>query len=111
MQGEPHVSRLTAAVVGGLLVLAAVGLDMPWGGVWAMPAEQGGAQAECTAPLSLATATAAELELLPGVGPSLAERIVQDRAANGPFATVEDLDRVKGVGPAMLERVSPYLVP
>lgn len=55
-------------------------------------------------------ATAAELETLPGVGPATAQKIVDDREANGPFATPEDLMRVPGIGPkkfeAMAEQVS-----
>jgi competence protein ComEA len=54
-------------------------------------------------PLDLNTATAAELEALPGVGPSTAAAIVDDRTRNGPFASVDDLDRVPGIGPAKLE--------
>jgi competence ComEA-like helix-hairpin-helix protein len=47
----------------------------------------------------------AELCLLPGVGPGLAERIVADRDAHGPFAGLDDLVRVHGIGPAILERL------
>lgn len=43
-------------------------------------------------------ATAAELDALPGVGPSTAQKIVDDRETNGPFATPEDLMRVPGIG-------------
>jgi competence protein ComEA len=50
-------------------------------------------------------ASAVELEALPGIGPSLARRIVADREAQGPFATVAALDRVPGIGPAMLARL------
>lgn len=49
------------------------------------------------------SATAEELENLPGVGPALAARIIEFRDLNGPFASLEDLDRVSGVGPALLE--------
>lgn len=59
--------------------------------------------------VSLNQADAAALEDLPGIGPVLAERIVKDREAHGPFASVEDLDRVSGVGPAVLERVRDYV--
>ena len=48
--------------------------------------------------IDLNRATAAELDALPGVGPSTAEKIVADREANGPFRTVEDLKRVSGIG-------------
>lgn len=43
-------------------------------------------------------ASADELTLLPGVGPVLAERIVQNRNTNGPFQSIEDLSRVHGIG-------------
>lgn len=51
------------------------------------------------------TATQAELETLPGVGPALAERIIAYREENGAFASLEDLDEVSGVGEAMLENI------
>lgn len=54
-------------------------------------------------------ADAATLEVLPGVGPGLAERIVHDRAVHGPFAGPSDLDRVAGVGPVLLERIRPFV--
>ncbi|MCE5204098.1 MAG: ComEA family DNA-binding protein [Coriobacteriales bacterium] len=51
-----------------------------------------------SAKIDINTATAAELDALPGVGPATAQKIVDDRAANGPFKTVEDLMRVSGIG-------------
>lgn len=51
-----------------------------------------------------------ELSRLPGIGPSLARRIVESRELEGSFRQVEDLLRVSGVGPATLERVRPHLV-
>lgn len=44
------------------------------------------------------TATVDQLQQLNGVGPALAQRIVADRQANGPFKTLEDLKRVSGIG-------------
>ena len=66
--------------------------------------------APAPAPLAIDLNTAGpdELSLLPGVGPSLAARIVEDRLARGPFRTVDDLDRVRGVGPALLRGVRPF---
>ena len=55
-------------------------------------------------------ATPAELEVLPGLGPKLAERIAADRAAHGSFASLEDLDRVPGIGERLVERIRPYAV-
>lgn len=43
-------------------------------------------------------ASAAELELLPGIGPALASRILEDRARNGPYRAIADLGRVRGIG-------------
>ena len=50
-------------------------------------------------------AEAAELIALPGIGPVLAERILQDRKMHGRFLTLSDLKRVKGVTPKVLEKV------
>jgi competence protein ComEA len=59
--------------------------------------------------LDVNVATAADLELLPGIGPALAQRIVDDRTRSGPFQRVEDLDRVRGIGPRTLERLRPFV--
>lgn len=54
-------------------------------------------------PVSLNSADAAAFDTLEGIGPTTAQRIVEDRSRNGPFRTVEDLDRVPGIGPATIE--------
>ena len=53
--------------------------------------------------IDVSTASVAELALLPEIGPSLAARIVADRAALGPFGSVDDLARVEGLGVARIE--------
>ncbi|MGD9697168.1 MAG: ComEA family DNA-binding protein [Thermoleophilia bacterium] len=60
-------------------------------------------------PISLSTASAAELSWISGIGPGLAERIVRWRSAHGGFRSVDDLGRVPGIGPAKLERIRPYV--
>jgi len=50
-------------------------------------------------------ANAAELTLLPGIGPTLAARIVAHRDAHGPFGSLQGLVAVRGVGPRTLERI------
>ena len=50
------------------------------------------------AAVNINTATEAELDKLPGVGPAKAKAIVEDRKKNGPFKTTDDLKRVKGIG-------------
>lgn len=49
------------------------------------------------------TASASELERLPGVGPALAKRIVEYRSAHGPFQSPDDLQQVQGIGPKTYE--------
>lgn len=52
--------------------------------------------------INVNTATASELDALPGIGPVLADRIVADRDANGPYTSLDDLARVSGVGEAVV---------
>ena len=53
--------------------------------------------------VNINTASADDLEKLPGIGPALAERIISHRQANGPFASLDDLTDVPGIGKAKLE--------
>lgn len=48
--------------------------------------------------VNINTASAAELQTLSGIGPSMAQSIIDDRSKNGPFASVDDLMRVSGIG-------------
>ncbi len=58
--------------------------------------------------VNLNTATSDQLRLLPEIGPSLSQRIIEDREANGPFQSLQDLDRVRGIGPRTILDVGPY---
>jgi competence protein ComEA len=55
------------------------------------------------AKVNINTATAAQLDELPGVGPSTAKQIISYRQSKGPFSKVEDLLNVPGIGPAKLD--------
>lgn len=59
--------------------------------------------------INVNTAPAAELELLPGVGPVMAKSIVEYREKHGPFKSIVELDRVKGIGARTLERLAPLV--
>jgi competence protein ComEA len=52
-----------------------------------------------------------ELVQLPGIGETLARRIVESRQRDGRFLDHEDLQRVRGIGPKTLQRIRPYLRP
>jgi helix-hairpin-helix protein len=55
--------------------------------------------------LDLDVATAAQIDSLPGVSPSIAKRILADRRARGPFLSMNGLRRVSGIGPAFVARI------
>ncbi len=59
--------------------------------------------------LDLNTAQAADLERLPGIGPRLARRIVEERERAGPFRAPRELHRVRGLGPRMVEALEPLV--
>lgn len=52
-----------------------------------------------------------ELAQLPGIGETLARRIVDSREQEGPYLQAADLQRVRGIGPRTLQRLLPYLAP
>lgn len=54
------------------------------------------------------TASAAELEALPGIGAAKAAAIVEERQVR-PFASIEDLERVRGIGPALVAELRPHI--
>jgi comEA protein len=61
--------------------------------------------AAVTGRVNINTAGFAELTRLPGIGPAMAERIINYRQENGPFRRVEDIVKVRGIGPARLEQL------
>lgn len=59
--------------------------------------------------LSLNEVSAHELEDLPGIGPALAERIIEYRERTGRFSSLEELKNVKGIGERLYSKICPYL--
>lgn len=88
---------LAARVSDGQLLL--IGLSPP-----------AAAPGDPSAPVSLSSATAEQLDALPGIGPVLAKRIVDWRDAHGGFTSLSQLDEVPGVGPRTYERLKTLVV-
>jgi competence protein ComEA len=78
-------------------------------GVPGLPGDAGGqtpsTSAAGGAPVHLNQATAADLDGLPGIGPVLAQRIVDYRLQQGPFTSIDQLDDVPGIGPALFAQL------
>jgi competence protein ComEA len=111
-QGAVNLAR--AVVDGEQLVVprpgeVALAAPAPGAGPVVGPAPAPGAPGP-GAPVRLSTATPAELDALPGIGPVLAARIVEWREANGGFRDVEELAEVSGIGDAVLEDLRPLVV-
>src|SRR5215210_30806 len=70
--------------------------------------DPGGADAPQTT-IDLNQATVLELDRLPGIDPTLAQRIVDYRTANGPFRTIEALAEVQGISPRMVQDLRPFV--
>ena len=62
-------------------------------------------------PVHLNTATLEQLDALPGVGPSTAQKILDFRAEHGAFTSVDELDAVPGIGPSRLEQLREVAAP
>jgi competence protein ComEA len=60
-------------------------------------------------PINLNTATAEQLEAIPGIGPVLAQRIIEYRQTHGRFQSVDELLEVRGIGSKRLENMRPYV--
>jgi comEA protein len=57
------------------------------------------------AKVSINTGTEAQLDSLPGIGPTYAQRIIDYRTQHGPFANINDLTNVSGIGPATFDKI------
>ncbi|RRC94594.1 ComEA family DNA-binding protein [Schaalia canis] len=71
------------------------------------PAEGTGTTAQGCVDIN--TADVAGLQVLKGVGPALAQRILEAREQRGAFESIDDVDAISGIGPAMLRKIEPQL--
>jgi competence protein ComEA len=70
-----------------------------------------GAVSSSSGPVSLSSATAEQLDALPGVGPVTAEKIVAYRQQHGAFRSVDELDAISGIGPSRIADLRALVVP
>ncbi len=97
--------RLLFVVLG----LLAIAVAAPTAQKPAASAAKHASTATAASPVNLNTATQAQLESLPGIGPSAAQRILEYRQKNGTFKKVEDLMNVKGIGEKSFLKLKPLI--
>ncbi|MGL5809540.1 MAG: helix-hairpin-helix domain-containing protein [Nocardioides sp.] len=97
--------NLARPLVDGEQVLVGVAAPVGWGAAAAAPPSPGSTPGL----VNLNTATQAELETLPGVGPVTAQAILDWRAEHQVFGAVEELLGVKGIGEATLAEIAPHV--
>ena len=98
--------NLAARVADGERVVVPVRGALPAG---SPPASGGAGGARSSGPVHLNSASAAELETLPGIGPSLAAAIIRSREEAGGFRSVQDLERVRGIGAGRMADLAPLV--
>lgn len=98
--------------VAGLKIAAAVpgsaGANPNYPG--AAPAAGGRQKLSGSTAVNINTANQEQLDALPGIGPALAQRIIEFRETNGPFKSVQDLQKVPGIGAKKFEQLLPSVV-
>lgn len=112
--GEADTGQLNLAervVDGAKIHVPEQGEAVPNPLVQTPPANEKNSPAAPGQPISLSTATQAQLESVPGIGPVTAQRIIQRRAETGGFKSVDELRSVKGIGEKKLAQMRPYFKP
>ena len=99
------MSRRLGCIFALVVMLGGVPCDS-W--LYALQSQEKAAQPQKAA-IDINKATAADLQKLPGIGPSLAEQIVTYREKHGPFRRVEDLMAIRGIGFKKWKQIKPYV--
>lgn len=108
VQNAARVLSLVAIVTIGLLAYGSIRNPAPTDNERRDPT--GSHHASPIFQIDINLADQRELTMMPGIGELTANRILQDRDQNGPFATLDDLTRVPGVGPKTVRDIRPYCV-
>jgi competence protein ComEA len=91
--------------IGVFVCLLAFGTAMGAGAQAADRGQTSATKSAATSPVNLNTASASQLQSLPGIGPRTAERILEYRQKNGNFKKIEELMNVKGIGEKSFLRI------
>ena len=102
-KGADDSVNLARVLVDGEQVIVGFGAQAVAGALGLAPA------ATSVALVNLNTADAGAFEQLPGVGPVLAQRIVQWRTTNGPFRSIDELGEVSGIGDSIMGQIRPLV--
>lgn len=86
------------------------GINSQWADGQLVVLPQQSVSEEAPGKINLNTATQAQLESLPGIGPAYAKRILEYRKQKGNFKQIEDLKEIKGIGPAIIENLKDLVV-
>jgi competence protein ComEA len=105
-KADPAALNLAAPIADGQQVLVPARLPQ------AVAAAQGVPVPGVPAgPIQLSSATAEQLDSLPGIGPATAQKILDYRAEHGAFRSVDELDEVPGIGPTRVDQLRGLVVP
>ncbi len=104
-RADTSLVNLAAPLADGIQVV------VPRRGEGAVSGPGAGGAAAVQGPVHLNSASATDLDALPGIGPVTAQKIVDYRTQHGPFSALEDLDAIPGIGPARIEQLRGLAAP